>query len=359
MPAASTTDVPTFGDRSVVDADLHVLPESADAVAEHLPTRFRGKGVSAPDGNWTSPVGRFADDAGPQDGPPGSDPGHTVEHHLDRHGIDHAVVTGGSANLRAAALPDARYAHALTAAYNEWLAETWLDEDDRLYGSISVSPMAPDRAAEAIRRWADHPRMVQVVMGGGTQIPLGQDRYWPIYEAAEAEGLPVAIHAGAEGYGVASPNSGAGYPTTYLERQSIQPCNAMGQLLSLVFEGVPVEFPGIQFVLVGSGYGWLPSFLWRADKNWKGPSQDIPWVERPPSEYVYDHVSFVTPRLEAADTPEYSSRLFEMVDGEALLAYGSDYPHWDYAVPDVGSLGLDESAERALLSGNATTLYDF
>jgi predicted TIM-barrel fold metal-dependent hydrolase len=199
--------------------------------------------------------------------------------------------------------------------------------------------------------------MVQVVLGGGTQIPLGQERYWPIYEAAVEAGLPVAIHAGAEGYGVAYPNSGAGYPSTYLERQSVQPCNAMGQLMSLVLEGVPVEFPEVRFVLVGYGYGWLPSFCWRADKNWKGPSQDVPWVERPPSEYVSEHVSVVTGRIDEADSPTNFRRTFEMVDGDELLVYGSGYPHWDYHVPESGALDLEPSALDSVFGGNASALY--
>lgn len=358
MPAASATDAPVFEDVPAVDADLHVYPESAADLREHLPARFQGKGVAAPEGNWTSPIGRFAEGTAPGDGVPGSDPEYTADRHLGRHGIDHAVITGGGANLRASALPDVRYAHALTAAYNEWLAETWLEADDRFYGSISVTPLAPERAVEEVHRWADHPRMTQVVMGSGTQIPLGQERYWPIYEAAEAEGLPVAIHAGTEGYGVAYPNTGAGYPSTYLERKAVQPCGAMGQLLSLVLEGAFIEFPGLDVAFVGCGYGWLPSFLWRADKNWKGPSHDVPWVERPPSEYVRENVTIVTQRVDAAGSPEQFRRTFEMAHGGELLAYGSSYPHWDHHVPDPGSLDLDPADVRTIFEGRASELYD-
>ena len=178
------------GDLPVVDCDLHVHPP-ADALREHLPERFRGKGVSYPDGNWASPVGRFREDVDP------GDPAALAAGHLDPLGIEHAVVTGAEPVLRAGVQPDRRYAAALTGAYNDWLLDAL--PDDRLHASIAVAPIAPEEAAAEIRRLGDHPDVVQVVVGGATSIALGEERYWPIYEAAVEHDRPVAIHGGEEG----------------------------------------------------------------------------------------------------------------------------------------------------------------
>lgn len=345
-------------DLSIVDSDLHVYPRDADALIEYLPERFRGKGVTYPDGNWPSPIGRFREDVASEGGPAGSDPAVVAEEHLDALGIDRAILTGGEANLRVATQPDRRYAAALTSAYNDWLIEEWLERDDRLYGSISVASIEPEAAAEEIRRLGDRPDMVQVITGAATQTALGDERYWPIYEAAVENDLPVAIHAGSEGHGVAHANTGAGYPSTYLEAHSVTPANFMGQLLNLVLEGAFVEFPDLRVVMIGGGYSWVPSFLWRMDKMWKGLTDDVPWVQRPPSEYVREHVRLVTYPLDEAGTPEHTRKVLEMLRAEETLLFGSDYPHWESYAPGEALPDFDPSLGRAVFSETATELYN-
>ena len=359
MASDPTTAPDTAAETAIVDCDLHVYPDAEDEIAARLPRRYAGKGVSAPAGNWTSPIDRTASGPGVAREAERADPERTIETHLDGRGIDRAVLVGGRANLRATALPDVRYASALTRAYNDWLIDAWLERDDRFYGSISVAPHAPEEAAEEIDRLGDHSQMVQVVVSNGTQIPLGQEKYWPIYRAAEAAGLPVAIHAGSAGYGVSHANSGAGYPSTEAERRTVEPCNFMGQLLSVVLEGVPVEFPDLRVVLIGSGFSWLPSFLWRVDKCWKGPSQDNPWVQRPPSEYVYETMRIVDGDLGVADSTTLRREMLELSRAEELLMYGSNFPHWDYAAPDADRDGLSDDFTRAFYAGNATSTYAF
>ena len=85
----------------------------------------------------------------------------------------------------------------LCTAANRWNAETWLSHDDRLYSGIVVSPQLPDAAQAEIRRWADHPRMSAVIMGGlPLHRPYGDPLYHPVYEAAAEADLVVAVHLG-------------------------------------------------------------------------------------------------------------------------------------------------------------------
>ena len=39
-----------------------------------------------------------------------------------------------------------------------------------------------------------------------------------------------------------------------------------------------------------SGVTWLPGFLWRFSKFWRGLRTEVPWVDRSPAEIVRDHV---------------------------------------------------------------------
>ena len=80
-----------------------------------------------------------------------------------------------------------------------------------------VSAQDPEAAAREIHRVGAHPHIVQVLMPSAARFPYGQKFYWPIYEAAQAHNLPVAIHPGTEGAGVSGPSTPAGYATSYFE----------------------------------------------------------------------------------------------------------------------------------------------
>lgn len=349
---------PDDGSLSIVDCDVHPYLRDEDDLIPYLPKNFQSQGVFYPKGYWSSPIGVPREDAHPDDGgPPGSDPAKVADQLLDPFDIDYAILTGGGPSLAASTLPNTYYAGALTSAYNDWLIDNWLSADDRFLGSLSVATQNPEHSAEEIYRLADHPQMVQVIAGSATRIPLGQRNYWPIYEAAEEEGLPFAIHVGPEGRAITNPPSGAGYPNSYFERHTVLPANFMGQLVSMVLEGVFVEFPDLNFVMIEGGFGWVPHVLWRMDKNWKGLKEQAPWLERPPSEYVRRHVRFTTQPIEEPEKTEHLLQIFEMMHAEETVMFASDYPHWDGDSPAHGLPPLPEGLSNAIYHENAQEFY--
>lgn len=64
-----------------------------------------------------------------------------------------------------------------------------------------VSTGDPLLAAREIDRIAGHPDIMEVTISSATRQPLGHRMYHPIYEAAERNGLPIAVHPGTEGTG--------------------------------------------------------------------------------------------------------------------------------------------------------------
>jgi predicted TIM-barrel fold metal-dependent hydrolase len=188
-------------------------------------------------------------------------------------------------------------------------------------------------------------------------MPYGQRFYHPIYEAAVQQNLPVAIHPGSEGVGLAYPPTPAGYPSTYFEFHTGLVANYIGHLISLVTEGVFVKFPTLRWVLMEGGVSWLPALLWRFDKNYKALRQTTPWLTRPPSDYVYEHVRLTTQPIEEPDNPLHLRQVLGMFDAGRMLMFSSDFPHWDGDTPDFAARSIPAEMRSRVLSETARELY--
>ncbi|MQA93067.1 MAG: amidohydrolase family protein, partial [Gemmatimonas sp.] len=163
-------------------------------------------------------------------------------------------------------------------------------------------------------------------------ILMGNRHFRPIYEAALEHGLPVGIHGGSESAGVNGPIL-TGQPTYYFEVHSGLVQLAWAHLSSLVVEGTFVRYPDLKFVIQEMGYAWLPSWMWRMDKEWKSLRTEAPWLERPPSEYMLEHVRFTSQPIEEPPKREYHQQILEMMHGRDVLMFSTDYPHWDFDDP--------------------------
>src|SRR3712207_6583061 len=100
------------------------------------------------------------------------------------------------------------------------------------------------------------------------------------------------------------------------------------QLTSLISEGTFAEFPDLRVTMVEGGWTWLPSLMWRLDKNWKALRREIPWTTMPPSEYIRQHVRFTTQPIDAPENPKYLRQIVDQLGSDDLLLYATDYPHW-------------------------------
>jgi len=66
----------------------------------------------------------------------------------------------------------------------------------------------------------------------------------------------------------------------------------------MVFCGLfPIDsdrYPDLRVGLAELGFAWLPSLLWRFDKDWKALWRETPWVRDKPSVYVRKHLRATT-----------------------------------------------------------------
>src|SRR5262249_10238291 len=129
------------------------------------------------------------------------------------------------------------------------------------------------------------------------------------------------------------------------------------QIISLLAEGVFRKFPGLKFVLIESGFTWLPTLLWRASKSWRGMRAETPWVDRLPADIVRDHVRLALQPIDASADPAKLVATLEHIGSDRVLLFSTDYPHWHFDGEDVLPDGLGDTTLRRLLVDNALDTY--
>ena len=344
----------------IVDTDIHPgIPASAivDRLAQPWRMRFQSGNRGAGTLGYWNPNGVNRPDAVLADGSRIEDnPIALATHLLDEFGLAFGILNTGSV-LHLGLSPEPDYAAALISAMNDVLIEEWLPADSRYRASIAIYPNDPELAVREIHRLGDHPGVVQVIMPSAARMPYGQRYYHPIYAAAVEHGLPVAIHPGTEGVGISGAPTNVGYPTSYFEWHTGLACSYIAHLVSLVTEGVFAKFPDLTFVLLEGGVSWAPPILWRMDKNWKALRMTTPWVDRPPSEIVTEHVRFSTQPIEEPEDPKHFQAILEMFNAEHMLMFATDYPHWDGDTPDFIARSFPKALRPAIMGGNALALY--
>jgi aminocarboxymuconate-semialdehyde decarboxylase len=177
-------------------------------------------------------------------------------------------------------------------------------------------------------------------------VGLNDERFWPLYEAANDLGAVLYIH-----------------PTHPLGVEAMTDFWLMplvGFLMDttlaaakIVFSGIPERFPRIQWVLAHLG-GAIPYLAERLDRGFHAFSECRTNIPRPPSDYLkqfyYDTVNFDPAAVRLA---------IEFADVDRILA-GSDYPHQIGSIPrmleTIDGLNLPAHDEAAILGGNARRL---
>jgi predicted TIM-barrel fold metal-dependent hydrolase len=281
--------------------------------------------------------------------PGGSDLGFLQAQLLDEYNVEAAVLTGW---LAASALQEGwtEFKTALMSAYNDWQVATWLERDERLFGSIHVNPWDVDGSVREVERVAGHPQIVQVMLYSGSEA-FGAPQYHPIFEAANRHGLAVAIH-----HSENSPTA-LGRHRYFIEWHTLVSQVFMSQAVSLIFNGVLERFEGLKVILVEGGFSFVPHLLWRMDQQYRELRHEVPWIKRMPSETVRAQMRFATQPIEEFTSAQLVT-LVEQMGSEELICFSSDYPHWDFDSPlRALPAGLPEDLARKIFLENALELY--
>jgi predicted TIM-barrel fold metal-dependent hydrolase len=365
-PLSARTEDHIAGDTArfkIVDCDVHHQPAETKVLFPYLPRQYveyiQDFGAMMPGLGYTNMPGNGArhDLWTDKDVNPATVPQVLIEKHLNVYDIDIAVLTGGP--YAAAVHPDVDYASAYCRAFNDWTLAEWVSKDRRLRASIHIAPNDPAQAVAEIERLGPLDEFVQVLMPAGARLPFGNRFYHPIYAACERHGLPVCVHFGGEGAGVAAPPTAAGYPSYYLEMRMARPQIAMAHLTSLICEGVFEKFPNFRFLFIEHDVFWVPGLLWHMDGDWKSLRDYTPWIKKLPSEYVRSNVRFGSQPL--PDPPDRQSleTFLNWLHADEVLVFASDYPHWDWDEPSTFLQGFDRGLRAKIMGETASALYGF
>jgi predicted TIM-barrel fold metal-dependent hydrolase len=368
--AIETSSAPTaltLDDVFVVDADVHAH-ETPDELAPFTDPVWR-KAVE----NATKVPRRYLDVPGYAPAAGGPLPGAALPSNrgareeivwnaaqmrrdLDAFAIDAAVIFPDFF-LKIAALPNPDYAAALARAYHRWIAEKWVNDDNGLYGVIVAVHQDPREAVKEIERWAGHPRFVAVFLPTCQVYPLwGHRRYFPILEAAQDAGLPVALHS-VSGSSVGFPFNLEQFTTAPTAHTASHVFAMMSNLMSFLENGIPVRFPQLKILFTEAGLTWVPFLRMRLDKEFTEQRRVWPFYDDLPSKLI-DKMYFATQPIEEPVHRQDLVDLIRIYNGEDTTVFASDWPHHDFDHPRAAfELPLTDEQRIKLMGMNAVKLF--
>jgi uncharacterized protein len=343
-----------------IDCDLHPAVPSMSVLVPYLDDYWREMvavraldrlNLSLTSYPQNAPISCRPDWMLEDDAKPGSSLKATQAHVLDRYKARYGIL---NCLYGAQVFHSEDMAAAFCRATNDWIRDEWLSREPRLRASIVIPAHNTELAVAEIERRADDFRFVQVMMLVSGEVTLGRRQLWPIYQLVEKLELPIGVHAGSA-YRYAP--TAVGWPSHFVEDYVAQSAAFENQLQSMISEGVFAKFPNLKVVAIESGLTWLSGFVWRADKTWKGVRAEVPWVTRPPSEIVRDHVRFTVQPIDAADECEAILRLVDHIKSDRLFLFSTDYPHWQFDGDAALPSGLPDELSRRIMSENALATY--
>jgi predicted TIM-barrel fold metal-dependent hydrolase len=345
-------------ERAVIDCEIHNVVPSTEALFPYLSEHWREsvtqtlfKGVA--DANYPKNAPTNArPEARPPDAPAGSSLELLRQQVLDP-GVEIGILTCAYA-IDSLRNPDAAIAFA--SAVNDWQVAEWLEKEPRLRGSIVVPSQLPEAAAREIARAAAlHRGFVQVLLPIRSHLPYGNRIHHPMFEAIARHELVAGLHFGGH---PGNPPTPSGWPSFYVEEYVDMAGVFASQLTSIVTEGLFDQFPTLRVALLEAGFTWLPAHLWRFDKEWRNLRRLVPWVRRPPSAYVREHVRVTVQPLDAPPDPKQLVQVVEQLGSEEMLLYASDYPHLHRFDPEADLLAhLPEALANKIRRENARAFY--
>jgi aminocarboxymuconate-semialdehyde decarboxylase len=177
-------------------------------------------------------------------------------------------------------------------------------------------------------------------------VGLNDDRFLPLYEAANDLGAVMYIHP-------THPVGVEAMTDFWLMPLVGFLCDTTLAAAKIVFSGIPERFPNIKWALCHMG-GAIPYLAERLDRGFHAFSECRANLAQPPTHYLkqfyYDTVNFDKKAIELAIA----------FAGVGHILAGSDYPHMIGSIPQmkesIAGLPISDADKAAIYGGNAARL---
>jgi 2,3-dihydroxybenzoate decarboxylase len=272
---------------------------------------------------------------------------------MDAAGIDTQLLLLTSPGVQ---VFDAATAVAVAASSNDQVSETVRRHPGRFAALAAIAPQDPTAAARELERGVGRLGLKGAVINSHTRGELLDDpKFWPIFEAAEALGVPVYLHPNTPPRDMIGPFLARG-----LEGAIYGFAVECGMhLLAIITSGVFDRFPKLQLVVGHLGEGapfWMFrfDFMHRAQVAAKRYPQ-LRALKRKVSDYLRENVHFTTSGM----AWEPAVMFARSVVGPDRVLYAMDYPY-QYVPEEVAAMDALPLAGRekaAFFQLNAERLF--
>src|SRR5271166_856168 len=272
---------------------------------------------------------------------------------MDALGLDYQIVFP-TPMLTLGMHPQDEIEVELGGAYNKWLVQKILPEDDRLKGLLYLPFNTPEACVEQVERYAHIDSVIGFTVCSTRNKPVHHNSYMKLYALMEETGKPFAFHSG---FNWNDPS--------FLQLNRFISMHALSfvhynliHMTNWIINGLPERFPKLKHVWVESGLAWVPFLMQRLDHEYMMRSCEAPALKRLPSEYMRD-MYYTTQPLERSNL-KLTQCTMEAMSAETQLLFASDWPHWDFDPPSsITTLPfLSEQAKRNILGLNAARLFN-
>lgn len=278
---------------------------------------------------------------------------------LDRNGYEWTVLYP-TAGLAYGLIPDPDWAVPLARAYNNWITHRYTRVDARLRAMALVPLQDPAEAVKELRRAVTELGMAGAVLPAyGWKHHLGHESYLPLYAAAEALDVPVAVH------GAVTVGLGFGIFEHFAAINALShPIGQMMQMTAIALAGVLDRFPRLRVGFLEAGTTWALYMMDRLDRaqeifHGQERAEFSARAVTPFSQHIKGGRIFMSFEPEETLFPLTLQHI-----GEGSVLYASDFPHennLERIRHDLEEIKADrrlgDGARRKLLVDNARRFY--
>jgi predicted TIM-barrel fold metal-dependent hydrolase len=274
---------------------------------------------------------------------------------MDATGIDIAMLFP-TPMLMLGLHPQQEVESNLAFAYNRWLCERVLAVEPRIKSMLYLPFNDPEACYRMVKEFGGKPGVSGFMVTTVRYKPVHDNVYMKTYRAIEELGVPLAFHAG---YNWNDRNYETANKFIVVHALGFTFYNIVN-ICNWVVNGLNERFPKLKVIWLESGLAWLPFVMQRLDNEYMMRSSECPALKKKPSEYIRDMYYGCQP-MELTSNSEMLEQTFKFINAETQLLYASDYPHWDFDLPNViyDLPFLNEAQKRQILGGNAMKLFGF